>query len=1211
MSAIDEIIARARQPGSFSEHKRFTLARDRAIAKMREFALADPTHYVLELIQSAIANGATAVDIWVQPTELLFAYFGGSLNKHEMAHLFDFLFASQDAVGVGHLRSLALGLNALMRFRPHQVVLESGDGTADRTYRMVIDPTNNQVDVGLSKAPLRGTFISARGLKRGPQWGEGERNAVETRCLAAPVPIVFNGDAPFGYGSHRLPTLWNYERVTYFDEGDLYGGVGWNPEGPPVFRLLTYGVWVQSHETTLVKGHSIGGIINFDRLRKTADHAAFVQDARFSEMWLRARPYALRGLLDRHAPTLREVRTLEGDPVPPSELRQYLVKCGTVMVVDAAVAKKEAAAVKMLAEHLGVTGLVCPHRHLLSLRYLAGDAASVITPLPTSGPKGTLAQVLPFYRQPEAPPPPQPHLTTPLAATFSVEAVAKELAGHEATAVKLDAQRELLGGDGQITVTLYAPADDHHTRDGTFVEVLTSGRVALGCVVPSAYRGQWMRIALPHVSPLMIRRDADEPHGFGNRLAHTVLRMTASLQEHLNQRILAQLTQDGVSSRKLACLALDEATRVSIVRLRRDARGVPRLHVEAFKGRAALLDYPALRTLTGEWRSLRQVVQSAAHTGGLVYGAVGGIEADLEGLDRSRVLDLDLDTETTLIRLLGEANYVRVDKRDVLARWESVRIRDIALGLRSYPAGPLLLENSESSLGQEGYTRLLQQLVRCYLGWEPRAPVDPQDFAGWEENRRQACRHLQWAACRQVIDGGAHFSEETRKALLNLPLFATPSGPPASMGQVCEALQQGPLSLTHRAELGTPELASLAAAAAEGQRREAPPQALAVSAFAAQLLHEVARSHNPKQPGLSLSFDLELPTEGPGNQASYLHSVPITGEGLHGVLGLRAPDSTEERAGVLLLNAQNRPTARYDVPGFPAELSGYVVLEEGAPNVGEDAVAAAVERATEDLARQLVARLGQERRNNNTPHFERFVLHYAASSLLLQADEHGTVTPSVLDPLAHSILNLSLFPTRAGRVSAWWLIVEFANYGASAFEDATRDCAVRQFLAHTEGQHLRSWVVNTLHESRVVRPRTVEPPAPVDLMPQDADLAQTLRYWLSALRPDTLGSGFIRVHLSSLGLLFRSDALLTCRVRYGLDITVNRHHWLVQQVADLLDEPKGPDAPAPAEALAWLLLAAYAEINRCLGPITNEHEWEFQRRVLEKLKRGELCFVAA
>ena len=66
--------------------------------------------------------------------------------------------------------------------------------------------------------------------------------------------------------------------------------------GEPSFQLLTHGVWVQSYQYELIKGHKLGGVICFDRLHKTVDHSGFVRDDRFEELWLRLRPHAGQGV---------------------------------------------------------------------------------------------------------------------------------------------------------------------------------------------------------------------------------------------------------------------------------------------------------------------------------------------------------------------------------------------------------------------------------------------------------------------------------------------------------------------------------------------------------------------------------------------------------------------------------------------------------------------------------------------------------------------------------------------------------------------------------------------------------------------------------------------------------------------------------------------------------------------------------------------------
>src|SRR5690606_10185984 len=210
MSAIDQVIARARQAdGGFSERKQFKLARRRAIEKLRRFALADPYFYILEIIQAAVAGGADYVDISCSEGDVLVSWTGGSLREDELAALFDFLFASKERIDLAHIRSLALGVNALMLFEPEQVVIESGDGTPGNTTRMVVRAGAEAVDVGRADGTLAGTYIRATRLnrdkvaeatgRRGDDNGGLEYATVELRCLAAPVPVVFNGQPLFGW----------------------------------------------------------------------------------------------------------------------------------------------------------------------------------------------------------------------------------------------------------------------------------------------------------------------------------------------------------------------------------------------------------------------------------------------------------------------------------------------------------------------------------------------------------------------------------------------------------------------------------------------------------------------------------------------------------------------------------------------------------------------------------------------------------------------------------------------------------------------------------------------------------------------------------------------------------------------------------------------------------------------------------------------------
>ncbi|HCH64530.1 MAG TPA: hypothetical protein DFR83_17115, partial [Deltaproteobacteria bacterium] len=63
MSAMDALLERSRSPGTFVERRRFSLARDKAVEKMKEFSLRDPRQYVLEIIQGAVFAKATYIAV--------------------------------------------------------------------------------------------------------------------------------------------------------------------------------------------------------------------------------------------------------------------------------------------------------------------------------------------------------------------------------------------------------------------------------------------------------------------------------------------------------------------------------------------------------------------------------------------------------------------------------------------------------------------------------------------------------------------------------------------------------------------------------------------------------------------------------------------------------------------------------------------------------------------------------------------------------------------------------------------------------------------------------------------------------------------------------------------------------------------------------------------------------------------------------------------
>ena len=208
MSAIEELIARSRAPGTFVERRQFTLSREKALEKLRDFSLRNPRQYILELIQAAVFSGATYIAVDINKERLLVAWVGGRpYTATELEQIMDYIFADRGEMSTRHLTQLAIGLNALLKRNPKLIRIESGDGSPRGTARMDLNP-DGEGALGLPETGLAGTYILVeypRGwlpsLSR-RQFHE-EEGVIETRCLYVPVPILLNGRAPFGYRASR------------------------------------------------------------------------------------------------------------------------------------------------------------------------------------------------------------------------------------------------------------------------------------------------------------------------------------------------------------------------------------------------------------------------------------------------------------------------------------------------------------------------------------------------------------------------------------------------------------------------------------------------------------------------------------------------------------------------------------------------------------------------------------------------------------------------------------------------------------------------------------------------------------------------------------------------------------------------------------------------------------------------------------------------
>ena len=1246
MSNIDAIIARSREEGAFAERKRFTVAREHAIRKMREFALADPHFFILQLTQAAVANRASYINVEATEDHFALSYVGGHYREEELSRIFDFLFASKDNVDVGHLRELALGINALLLFEPDSIIIETGDGTVKGSTRLQIHGGEDAVDVGTPDAAIKGTLIKAIGMRRRKMrkrsalglTGNGPREvtALEERCLTAPVPVIVNGHALFGYTSSRFARPIAHHSLVTFDEGDLFGTLGVRAAmGPPTVRILTFGVWIQSFEKELVPGVRVGGIVNFDRLRKTADHSGIVQDEILEEMWARLRPYARQVAAGGGKGTVTGVHPLDGAPLAPAEIRPWLRAQHMVVLCPAETITDDEARTRArrIGASLDAEVVVAPAQEVRTLRTLAGDDVSVVAP-------NLSVDESSFYGQPVLAPPARPWLASPV----DLDPIAPDelldglddRAGKVRGGIRWWASR--WSATQRIRARIFAPEDAAH--DGLRTEVTTTGRLVSVDHSPWPFPGQVLRIDFPDLPPSALATANGRPGDALTAAMQWIKSRATAAGAESNRRVLASLAGlDGAPTAGAARAASAALAERAIVRLRRTSEGAVRVVAELTRPleRVDLMSLPIFRTLDGRQIGFAEVVANL-DVDGLVYGTVPEIQADLRGLDRSRILELTLPLERELITIVGDSAYVRIDGRDVLASTGGFEVRDLAVGLRRYPEHPLLLEGPSAAAGALPSLDEEAELVSGLLERFFAESIDGNPHV--DEQRMQACRHLQHYVLTYER------SERATSLARGIRLFLDDREVPRTVGEVAQTVRREEGAIVHfgHAFAGA-QLAWLAQVA----RNPADlgdvetPKGLVIDPFLARRLEHLGT--------LQPAFDFPLAADDAEESfetTRLLHSEEISDDGFTGVIGLARADEAGPRAVAVLEEGRRRAhlfaesATEFGVVGLlrysgewdaEAQRRAEWVVREAARSTLQR-VATSLHRVQDEADRG--ARVAA-------------LLRYASRELVITAQPDGSWIPKVRTPLAARILNLPVFPsTRGIPVSAMQLCSEFCAYGDNPDEHGG---AVRTQLDDNTPDALRQWVRDTLHRGRLVRPASdsADWPAVKDaplVSTSERELLSATERWLERLRPDLESPGApdtVKVHAATPQHFvdprtwgdatsndrgdrgapmvggFRVSAAAAIGVsdpgRDVADLSVWYDNELVRFVPDtsLIVFNRDHEVfrrvagrPASAASLAWLLLTAYAELNRALEPVTNDHELRFQRSVAARLASGTL-----
>lgn len=279
------LLASSREGAASVEKGTFRLDWKRALDKVKRFQLTDPHRYVLEIIQGAIAGGATAVRVTTDSDDVVIEYDGTRLTATDLEHLFDYLFAQEDELLPQ--KQLALGVNSALALEPRFVRVEAGDG--DTGHRLELT-THDDLQVTPLGADSRidGVRVHVRDrlgwhvLADVFRSKSLEARLVVDHCRFAPVPVVLDGD-------DVATGLDDAVAARHDFDGALSGGLVLpaEPGGNPRIHVCMNGVEVaplKPDEISWMDSLGVVGFVDDPGLVRNASHTDFHRDDRFHQL---------------------------------------------------------------------------------------------------------------------------------------------------------------------------------------------------------------------------------------------------------------------------------------------------------------------------------------------------------------------------------------------------------------------------------------------------------------------------------------------------------------------------------------------------------------------------------------------------------------------------------------------------------------------------------------------------------------------------------------------------------------------------------------------------------------------------------------------------------------------------------------------------------------------------------------------------------------
>jgi hypothetical protein len=174
---------------------RFRIDANRALEKLRRFRLADPHHYVLELIRAAVASRARWVEVRTDADDFELGFDGDPFPPGILKELLAQALLGGDDRDARRARLLSLGVAGALALQPRWVRVQSGE------WRVELDGGAMATTARApALEPPQRTFIHVRErlswrVARDALLGSREAKVIADFCRELPIPLTLNGKA--------------------------------------------------------------------------------------------------------------------------------------------------------------------------------------------------------------------------------------------------------------------------------------------------------------------------------------------------------------------------------------------------------------------------------------------------------------------------------------------------------------------------------------------------------------------------------------------------------------------------------------------------------------------------------------------------------------------------------------------------------------------------------------------------------------------------------------------------------------------------------------------------------------------------------------------------------------------------------------------------------------------------------------------------------